>query len=70
MISGTSGHRVIEPLVKKMKVVERVLEKGLRGIATVNEMQFCFMPERGIIDTVFIFRMLQKEYQREGWNGQ
>ena len=37
-----------------MKVVERVLEKRLRGIVTVDEMQFVFMPVRGTIDAVFI----------------
>ena len=29
-----------------MKVVERVLEKRLCGIVSVDEMQFGFMPER------------------------
>ena len=29
---------------------------------TVNEMQFCLMPERGIIDAVFILRRMQEEY--------
>ena len=29
-----------------MKVVEKVLEKRLRRIVTVDEMQFGFMPER------------------------
>ena len=36
------------------KVVEMVFEKRLRRIASVDEMQFGFMPERGIIDVVFI----------------
>ena len=33
---------------------------------TVNEMQFGFMPERQIIDAVFILRRLQEEYNVEG----
>ena len=45
-----------------MKVVERVLEKRLHRIVTVNELLFRFMPERGIIDAVFILRRLQEEY--------
>ena len=39
-----------------MKVVERVLEKRLHRIVSVDEIKFGFMPERGTIDTVFILR--------------
>ena len=49
-----------------MKVVERVLEKRLCTIVTVDEMQFDFMPERGTIDAVFILRRLQEEYHAKG----
>ena len=37
-----------------MKMVERVLEKRLHGIVSVDEIQFGFMSERGTIDAVFI----------------
>ena len=37
-----------------MKVVERVMEKRLHRIVSVDEMQFGFMPERGTIDAVLI----------------
>ena len=33
-----------------MKVVERVLKKGFLGIVSVDELQFGFMPERGMSD--------------------
>ena len=36
-------------------MVERVLEKRLHRIVTVDEMQFAFMPDR-TIDAVFILR--------------
>ena len=49
-----------------MKVVERVLDKRLYRIVTVNEMQFGFMPERGTTDTVFVLRRLQEEYHAKG----
>ena len=39
-----------------MKVMEKVLEKRLCRIVSVDEMQFGFLPERGIIDAVFILR--------------
>ena len=45
-----------------MKVVKRVLEKRLRIISTVDEMQFGIVPESGTIDAIFILRMLQEEY--------
>ena len=45
-----------------MKVVDKVLEKRLHRIVTADEMQFCFMPQRGTIDAVFILRRLQEEY--------
>ena len=44
-----------------MKVVERVSEKRLPRIVSVDEMQFGSMPEIGIIDTVFILRRMQEE---------
>ena len=49
-----------------MKVVERVLEKRLNRIVTVDEMKFDFMPERGTIYAVFILRNLQEEYHAKG----
>ena len=42
-------------------MVERVLERRLCGIMSVDEMQFGFMPERGTIYVVFILRRLQDE---------
>ena len=49
-----------------MKVVERVLEKWLCIIVSVDEMQSSFMPERGTIDAVFNLRKMQEEYHAKG----
>ena len=49
-------------LVHEMKVVERVLEKGLCRIVSVNEMLFGFMHESRIINAVFTWRRVQEEY--------
>ena len=38
-----------------------MLEKSLRIIVSVDEMQFGFMPERGTIDAVFILRRMQEK---------
>ena len=45
-----------------MKVEERVLEKRLRRMVSVDEIQFGFLPEGGTIDAVFMLRRLQEEY--------
>ena len=53
-IRNCSCYRAANLLEHRMKVVERVLEKRLCRIVSVDEMQFGFMPERGTIDVVFI----------------
>ena len=45
-----------------MKIVEKVLEKRLRKIVTIDDMQFGFMSGKGTIDAVFILRQIQDEY--------
>ena len=45
-----------------MKIVEKVLERRMRRMVKVDEMQFGFMPGKGTIDAVFILRRLQEEY--------
>ena len=49
-------------------MVERVLEKRLCRIMSLDELQFGFMLERGAICAVFILRLLQEEYYAEGKN--
>ena len=39
-----------------------MLDKRLRRIVSVDEMQFGFMSERGTIDAVFILGRMQEEY--------
>ena len=45
-----------------MKIVEKVLQRRMRRMVKVDEMQFGFMPGKGTIDAVFILRSLQEEY--------
>ena len=45
-IRNCSCYRAVKLLELGIKVVEMVLEKRLCGIVTVDEMLFCFMPER------------------------
>ena len=43
-------YRVVKLLEHGMNVVEKVLEKRIHIIVSVDEMQFGFLPERGTID--------------------
>ena len=61
-IRNCSCYRTMQLLDHRIKVVERVLAKRLCRKVTVDEMQFCFIPERGIIDAVHATRRLQEEY--------
>ena len=61
-IRNSRCHRAVNRFEHGMKVVERVLEKKLSRIVSVDAMQFCTMHERGTIDAVFILRMMQEEY--------
>ena len=65
-IRNCSCYRAVKLLEHGMKVVERVLAKRLCRIASLNEMQFCIMPERGRIDAVFILRRMREEYHAKG----
>ena len=56
------AYRGVKLLEHAMKIVEKVLERRLRRMVKVDEMQFGFMPGRGTIDAVFILRRLQEEY--------
>ena len=46
-----------------MKVLERVLEKGIRCQVSIDNMQFGFMPGKGTTDAIFIMRQVQEKHQ-------
>ena len=56
------AYREVQLLEHAMKIVEKLLEKKMRRMVKVDEMQFGFMPGKGTIDAVFILRRLQEEY--------
>jgi retron-type reverse transcriptase len=45
-----------------MKVLERIVEKCIRAMINIGEMQFGFLPGRGTTDAIFILRQLQEKY--------
>ena len=59
-INNCNCYGAVKFLEHSMKVVKMVLDKRMNKIATVREMQFGLMPERGTIDAVLVFWSLQK----------
>jgi len=41
-----------------MTVVERVFERRLRNMVTVNEIQYAFLPGKGTVHVLLMTRML------------
>ena len=54
------SYRGVKLLEHGMKVIERVLEKRLREIIKIDDMQFGFMPGKGTVDAIFITRRMQE----------
>ena len=45
-----------------MKMFQKILERRLRKLITVKNMQFGFSPWKGTIDAVFIIQQLQEKH--------
>ena len=56
-------YRGVKLLEHAMKIVERVLENRIRGLVTIDDMQFGFMSGKGTTDALFILRRLQEEFR-------
>ena len=65
-VRDCGSYRGVKLLEHGMKVVERVFERRLRNNVTVNEMQCGFMPGKGMVDALFMARMLQKYGKKKG----
>ena len=64
-VRDCGAYRGVKLLEHGMKIVERVLERRLRNVVSVDEMQCGFMPGRGTVDALFMVRMLQEKYMRK-----
>ena len=53
-------YMVVRLLRHTMKFFNKVLEKGLRIIVSIDDMYFGFIPGEGTIDAIIISRRLQK----------
>ena len=65
-IKKCSCYRAVTITEHGMKMAERVLEKRLCRIVSVDEMQFGFMPDGITINAVFILRRMHEEYHAKG----
>ena len=45
-----------------MKVFERVIERKMRNLVSLDDMQFGFRPGRGTTDAIFIVRQIQEKF--------
>ena len=59
------AYRGMKLLEHGMKEVESVLERRLRNMVTVNEMQCGFTPGKEMVDALFIAKMLQVTYGKK-----
>ena len=47
-----------------LKMLEKVMDKRLGKVVTIEDAQFGFQPEKGTIDAMFILRQVQKKSWR------
>jgi len=57
-----SSYRPIKLLEHAMKLMEKVIERRLRGIVNIDEMQRGFMPGRCTTDAIFAMRTLIEKH--------
>ena len=55
-------HRGVKLQEHAMKIVKEVLEKRLRKIVAIDDMQFGLMSGKGTMDAFFPLRRIQEEY--------
>ena len=59
------SYREVKLVEHAIKIFERVVERQIRTLINLNEMQFGFMPGKGTVDAIVIVRRMQKEYQKK-----
>ena len=62
-VMDCGAYRGVKLLEHTMKIVERVIEKRIRELVKVDDMQFGFMPGKGTTDALFILRRMQEEFR-------
>ena len=61
-VMDCASYQGVKLLEHGIKVVERLLEKRLKRLVKVDQMQFGFMPRRSTVDAIFILSRMQENY--------
>ena len=64
-VMSCGSYRGVKLLEHAMKIVEKVLERRIRTLVNLNEMQFGFMPGKETVDALFIVRRMQEDNQKK-----
>ena len=62
-VTNCGAYRRVKLLEHAMKIGERVLEKRIRELVKVDDMQFGCMPGKGTTGALFILRRMQEEFR-------
>ena len=57
------AYRGVNLLEHAMKIVEGVLKNRIKGLVTIDDIQFGFMPGKGTTHALFILRRMQEEFR-------
>ena len=56
------NYRGLKLTEQVMKVLERIVDRLIRQVVSIDESQFGFVPGRGTTDAIFVVRQLQEKY--------
>ena len=62
-VMDCGAYRGVKLLKHAIKIAERVLENSIRGLIMIDDMQFGFMPGKGMTHALFILRRMQEEFR-------
>lgn len=62
-VQSCTNYHGIKLLSHTMKLWERVIEGKLRGVTSISENQFGFMPDRSTIEAIYLIRRLMEKYR-------
>ena len=62
-VMDCGAYRGVELLEHAIKIVEIVLENIIKGLVTIDDIQFGFMPGKGTNHALFILKRMQEEFR-------
>ena len=64
-VTNCGAYRGVKLLEHGMKIIVRVVNKRIRALVGVDDMQFGFMPGKGTTGALFIVRRIQEKYREK-----